>query len=52
MEKKLEDNIYSNINFIINSKTEIISEKSGNKLTIDAIKNDVKVKVYYDGIAF
>lgn len=49
-DEKYEDNIYSSINFIINSKTEIISEKSGKKLTIDSIKNDAKVKIYYDGI--
>jgi hypothetical protein len=48
--EKSEDNIYSDINFIMNSKTEIVSEESGKKLTIDAIKNDVKVKVYYNGI--
>jgi hypothetical protein len=48
--EKYENNIYSDMNFIINAKTEIISEKSGKKLTIDAIKNDAKVKVYYNGI--
>ncbi|MCB2296882.1 hypothetical protein [Clostridium tagluense] len=48
--EKSKDNIYADINFIINSKTEIISEKSGNKLTIEAIKNDTNVKVYYDGV--
>ena len=47
--EKTEENIYSDINFIVNSKTEIVREKGGTKLTIDAIKNDVKVKVYYDG---
>ncbi|MBZ9688812.1 hypothetical protein G9F72_021050 [Clostridium estertheticum] len=48
--EKSKDNIYGDINFIINSKTEIISDKSGNKLTIEAIKNDANVKVYYDGM--
>jgi hypothetical protein len=48
-EEKSKENIYSDINFIINSKTQIISEKSGGKLTIDSIRNDAKVKVYYDG---
>ncbi|GCD11197.1 hypothetical protein [Clostridium tagluense] len=48
--EKSKDNIYVDINFIINSKTEIISEKSGNKLTMEAIKNDTNVKVYYDGV--
>ncbi len=48
--EKSEDNIYSDINFIVNSKTEIIREKSGSKLTIDEIKSNAKVKVYYDGV--
>lgn len=48
--EKSEDNIYSDINFIVNSKTEIIREKGGSKLTIDEIKSDAKVKVYYDGV--
>ena len=47
--ERTEENIYSDINFIVNSKTEIVREKGGTKLTIDAIKKDVKVKVYYDG---
>jgi hypothetical protein len=48
-EEKSKENIYSDINFIINAKTEIVSEKSGGKLTIESIRNDAKVKVYYDG---
>lgn len=50
--EKSEENIYSDINFTINSKTEIVSEKTGNKLTIEAIKSNAKVKVYYDGVLF
>ncbi|MGH4124091.1 MAG: hypothetical protein ACREV6_14290 [Clostridium sp.] len=48
--EKSKDNIYGDISFIINSKTQIISENSGNELTIEAIKNDANVKVYYNGV--
>ncbi len=48
--EKSEDNIYNDINFIVNPKTEIIRGKSGGKLTIEAIKSGAKVKVYYDGV--